>query len=104
MRRLALLAVWGFGPGFLQADVNGGVDDAGFGDVRTREEDELRLVINPVGLDLRRVSHSVDPIHRTAKQIKIFLRGILECSGTTLREAQSSFGETDSWRAWEAIA
>jgi len=23
--------------------------------------------------------------------------------GTTLREAHNSYGETDSWRAWEAI-
>ena len=64
MRRLAFLAIRGFGPGFLQAYIDGGVDDTGFGDVRAGEEDEFRLVKDAIGFG-RVVVHSFDPIHGT---------------------------------------
>ena len=44
MRRLPLLPIRRFGPGFLEAGVHGGVDDAGLGDLRAGEEDEFHFV------------------------------------------------------------
>lgn len=50
---LAFLAGWGFGPGFLEADINCGVDDGALRDFGAREEDEFRLVEDSLGWDLR---------------------------------------------------
>lgn len=53
----AFFAGRGFGPGFLEADVDGGVDDAAVRDFGTREKYEFRLVENTLGWDLRRFVH-----------------------------------------------
>ena len=53
MRRLPLLARRRFGPGFLEADVNSGVDNGAAFDLSTRQEDELRLVKDAFGRHLR---------------------------------------------------
>ncbi len=66
MGGFTLFAIWRFGPCFLQADVNGGVDDAGGGHDRAREKDEFRLVKNALGLRFRFIGHLTDPIHRSA--------------------------------------
>lgn len=57
MGGFAFFASWGFGPGFLKADVDGCVDDGAGRDFGARKEDKLRLVEDSLGLNFRLVGH-----------------------------------------------
>ena len=60
MRRLTFLPRRRFGPGLLEADIDGSVDDRAAFDFGAREEDELRLVKDALGryLHLRLFVHT----------------------------------------------
>ena len=60
---LPFLAVGRFGPGVLQADIDGGVDDAGLRNLGAREEHEFGFVKDAsVSLNIRLVGHRVGSI------------------------------------------
>lgn len=73
MGRLAFFPFGRVCPRLGDADIDGGVHDAGRRDDGAREENEFRLVKDAVGL-WAVVFHPPDPIHRSAWRIKIILK------------------------------
>ena len=59
---LSFFAGGGFGPGLLEADIDGGMDDAGLRDLGAGEEHEFGFVKDALGRQFRFVSHWVGSI------------------------------------------